>query len=111
MPEGAQGPEISGHRVVSIEALQNAPQPGSNLRYRLVHPAAQRQLNLPQLGHHPLTRRLPPDHETAPRIGSTLMDKSEECERLRFLLPTLAPVHGRKTAELQQPRLLRMEFQ
>jgi hypothetical protein len=39
------------------------------------------------------------------------VDESKECERLRFLLSPLAPVHGRIPAELQQTRLLRMKFQ
>jgi hypothetical protein len=111
MPENVHRPEVPRQRVVSIEALQNAPQPSPDLWQRLVHPAAQRQLILLQLGHHPLIRRLPPDHEPALRTGATVVDKSEESERLRFLIPTLAPVLGREPAELQQPRLLRMEFQ
>ena len=111
MPEGVHRPKISRYSVVLIEALRNAPQPGSDLFQRLVHPAAQRLLNLLQLCHHPLVRRLSPNHEPALRTGSTLVDESEECERLRFLLSPLAPIHGRIPAELQQARLLRMEFQ
>src|SRR5207237_3960927 len=86
-------------------------QPCPNLVHRLVHPSAQRQLNLLQLRHHPLVRRLTPDDEQTPRTGSTLVDESKECERLRFLLSPLAPIHGREPAELQQPRLFWMKFQ
>src|SRR5712692_8328409 len=111
MPEGIHRPKISRHRVVLIVTLRNAPQPCPSLVQRLVHPAAQRLLDLLQLCHHPLVRRLTPDHEQTSRTGSTLMDESEKCERLRFLLSPLAPVHGREPAELQQPRLLRMKLQ
>src|SRR5205085_9528256 len=74
MPEGVHRPEISRHGVVLIEALGNAPQPCPDLVQRLVHPAAQRLLDLLQLCHHPLIRRLTPDHEQTPRTGSTLVD-------------------------------------
>ena len=111
MPEDVHRSKISSHSVVSIVTLQDAPQPCPELLQRLVHPAAQRLLNLLQLGHHPLVRRLSPDREPALRTGSTLMNKSEECKRLRFLLAPPAPVLSRISAELQQPRLLRMEFQ
>ena len=111
MPEGVHRPEISRYGVVLIETLRNAPQPCPDLVQRLVHPEAQRLLDLLQLRHHPLVRRLTPDHEQASRTGSTLVDESKKCERLRFLLSPLAPVHGRESAELQQPRLPRVKFQ
>src|SRR6202163_229344 len=111
IPKDAHRPKISRYSVVLIEALQNAPQPCSGLVQRFVHPAAQRLLNLLQLRHHPLFRRLTPDHKQAPWTAPTLVNESEECERLCFLLSPLAPVHGRKPAELQQTRLLRMKFQ
>ena len=100
IPEDIHRSKISGHCVVSIVTLQNAPQPGSDPAQRLVHPVAQRLLYLLQLCHHSLVRRLSPNHEPALRTGSTLMNESEECERLWFLLSPLAPVHGRKPAEL-----------
>jgi hypothetical protein len=111
MPEGVHGPKISRQSMVPIEAQQNAPQPSPGLRQRLMHPLAQPQLNLLQLRHHPLIRRLTPDHEPARRTRSTLVDKSKERERLRFLLATPVPVFGREPAELQQPRLLCVKFQ
>ena len=73
MPEDVHRSKISGHSVVSIVTLQDAPQPCPDLLQRLVHPAAQRLLNLLQLGHHPLVRRLSPDREPALRTGSTLI--------------------------------------
>jgi hypothetical protein len=107
IPKDANRPKISRNSVVLIEAPQNAPQPCSGLVQRLVHPAAQRLLNLLQLCHHPFFRRLTPDHKQAPWTGPALVNESKECERLRFLLSPLAPVHGRIPAELQQTRLLR----
>jgi len=106
MPKGVHRPKISRHSVVLIETLRNPPQPRPGLRQWLVHPLAQLQLNLLQLCHHPLVRRLPPDHEPTPRTGATLVDKSKKRERFRLLLASLASVHGRESAELQQPRLL-----
>ena len=47
MPQGAQGPKISGHRVVSIEALQNAPQPGLPIDARCC-PSLQGEVALPK---------------------------------------------------------------
>ena len=111
MPKGVHRPKISWYSVVLIETLQNAPQPCPDLVQRLVHPAAQRLLNLLQLRHHPLVRRPTPNRKQTPCTGSTLVDESKECERLWFLLSPLAPVPGRKPAELQQTRLLRMKFQ
>jgi len=109
--ESTHCPKVSRYSVVLIEAPRNAPQPGSDLIQGLMHPAAQRLLNLLQLGHHPLVCRLTPDHEQAPRTGPTLVGKSEERERLRLLFSSLAPVYGREPAELQQARLFWMKFQ
>src|SRR6202162_1139958 len=110
-PKKAHRAKISRYSMVLIEALQNPPQPCSGLVQRFVHPAAQRLLNLLQLRHHPLFRRLTPDHKQAPWTAPTLVNESEERERLWFLLSPLAPVHSRIPAELQQTRLLRMKFQ
>jgi hypothetical protein len=111
MSKGTHGPKISRHSMVLIETLCNAPQPCPDLIERFVHPEAQRLLNLLQLCHHPLIRRLAPDHEQAPWTSPTLVGESKKRERLRFLLAPLAPVHGRKPAELQQPRLFRVKLQ
>jgi len=46
--QSAHRPKSSRHGVVAIVPLQNAPQPGSDLRYRRVHPAAQRLLRVCQ---------------------------------------------------------------
>jgi hypothetical protein len=48
MPKDIHCPKVPGYHVVSIEALQNAPQPSSDLGHRRMHPAAQRLLNLLQ---------------------------------------------------------------
>jgi hypothetical protein len=105
MSKSAHRPKISGHRVIAIVSQQNAPQPGSYLGYRRMHPLAQHLLNLLQLRHHPLLRRLPPDHEPALGVPATLMHEPQKRERLRFPLAPAAPVPGRQPAELQHPRL------
>ena len=63
MPKGLHRSEISRHSVVLIETLRNAPQPCPDLVQRLVHPGPQLLFDLLQLRHHPLVRRLSPDHE------------------------------------------------
>ena len=45
------------------------------------------------------------------RTLATVVNKAEEGKRLRFLLSPLTPILGRKPAELQQPRLVRVKLQ
>ena len=56
--------------------------------------------------------RDPPDGEGIGLVASpTEVGKAQEGESLRFPFPTLLPLSGRIAPELDQPGLLRVEFQ
>src|SRR5580700_7044252 len=75
-----------------------------------MHPASQLLLQLLQFRPHPFARRLTP-YDEAPLLESTVMRESQKVEGLRFSLSTRAPVGLGETPELDQSRLLWMEFQ
>src|SRR5664279_3257644 len=94
LPEGAQLPEISGHSVVLVVAVDDLPKPCTDLARASMHPAAKLDLDGLELRNHPLRRRNTP-----------------EGERLCFSRATPLPIPGSIAPELDQPGLLRMEFQ
>src|SRR5215472_5140174 len=65
-----------------------------------------------ELRDHPLPRSNPPDGERLGLVAlPTEVSKAKEVKRLRFSLTALRPVSGRITPELDQPGLVRVEFQ
>src|SRR3954462_9500717 len=87
------------------------PQPFPDLRNWLVHSLSQRFLEFPQLRHHTIPARLPPELEVAPSGFGTDEYKAEELEGLRFAEPAHLAVSCREAAELDQAGLLRVQRQ
>src|ERR1700694_31653 len=65
-----------------------------------------------ELGHQPLLRRLAPDDERSifPTLP-TVMREAQKREGLRLSLSPLLSVTSGEPPELDQPRLLRVQFQ
>ena len=76
-----------------------------------MHHPAQLLLNNSELCPHPLRRRMPPDHKATCRVRATEVHEPEERECFRLLLPSLPSIGRRKTSELNQPCLFRMNLQ
>ena len=84
---------VARNRVVLVIAQYDLPQPLSDPRRRLVHPAAENCFKSMQLRHHPLLRRLAPDDECAGFLAlPAVMREAQEREGLRLSLSTLLPV-------------------
>src|ERR1035437_2131436 len=91
--------------------VQHTFQPLPDLRYRLVHTAAQRLLDLLQLRLQSFPHRLPSDLAMALSGGSTTVRKPQKRETLRLPFPPRPALPCGVWSELLQPRLLRMQFQ
>ena len=75
-------------------------------------PIPQLSPNSLELGNHPLLRSDPPDGKRLGLVAlPTVVGKAKEVERLRLSLTPLRPVSGCITPELDEPGLIRVEFQ
>ena len=112
LPEGAQLPDIAGRCVVLVVAVDDFPKPCTDVAWAIMHPAAKLDLDCLELRNHPLLRRNAPDGERIGLVASpTVVSKAQEVERLWFSRAALLPISGSIAPELDQPGLLRMEFQ
>ena len=110
-PEGPDGPDVAGHRVVGHVAAHHAAQPPPLLRDGLVPALPELVFDLFQLRPHPLRDGDPPDLETScPRLPADVRE-AEETGRLRLPGAPLLPVRGGEPPELDQPRLARVQLQ
>src|SRR5258708_24905025 len=109
--EGSQGSEDGGHSVVCKEPANHAAEPAALLVDRCMPAAHQPVLDRPQLGVRPIAPRLPFDQETTAPAAPADVGEAEEVEGRRFAKPACSPVRRREAAELDEPRLLRMERQ
>src|SRR4249920_4237971 len=111
MPEGTKLIQISRDGMVLVVTQNYLPEPFTSLRGRIVLPADQFCFYSAQLCHHPLTSRFAPDDETpvAPALP-TVVREAQEREGLWLSLPTPLPVLFGELPELDQSRLLRMQF-
>ena len=103
---------VRRHAVVADVPAHDRAQPLAHLRDGIVHAPPQLGFHLAQLRLQPLANRLPQHREpsVAPLLPAD-MRKAEKVERLRFPFSALLPVLGRERSELQQSRLLGMQFQ
>src|SRR5215469_990284 len=112
VPKGAELIQIARDSMVLVVTLNDLFQPFTDLRCRLVHPAAQFCFQTAQLRHHPLSRRFAPYDETsvAPPLP-TVVREAEKREGFRLSLSALFPNSFGMFPELDQPRLSVMQFQ
>ena len=109
VPKCTQARDVGGHRVVGEVSAHHLAQPVTLLRDRFVHASPQFFLDGSQLGPHPVPARLPLKLEEAPSGAATDVSEPKKVERLRFSKATPRSILGRKAAELDQARLVRMQ--
>lgn len=68
-------------------------------------------LDVRQLGHHAFASRFPPDSEIALLVLAAVTREAQEVERLRFSFPSPFSISLGPFPELDQPRLVRVQFQ
>jgi hypothetical protein len=111
-PENAQLPGVTGHRVVLVVALHNLPKPVADLTRTMVLPVLKLCLDEVELCNHTLLRRNAPDVEgSAAREAPTETREPQEREGLRFSLATPFSISDGEPPELDESRLVRMQFQ
>src|SRR5215475_3692257 len=102
-PEGPDGPDVAGHRVVGHVAAYHAAQPPPLLRDGLVPALLELVFDLFQLCPHPLRDRDPLDLETSRSRLRADVREAEEIERLWLPGAPRRPAHGREpVAEVPQ---------
>src|SRR6202030_1646414 len=98
--------------MVLVITHDNLPKPLTDLARTVVLPALKLGLHGFKLRHHPLRRRDTPDGKgpATPEMP-TIMGEPQEYEGFWFSLATPFSVSEGKPPELNQPRLVRMQFQ
>ena len=109
--EAVQAFEIARHRVVVEVAPQDAAQPFSLLLDWRVTLFPQSLPNGRQRRAHPLLDGAPDDGKSALSGLAADVREAEKIKRLRLAQSLAFPVGSSVAAKLDQPRLLRMEFQ
>src|SRR5665213_1034931 len=112
LTEGAQLPKVARHCVIAVIADDDFAKPCTSLGRAIMHTVTKLSLDGFQLRCHSRFRRNASDGEGSGLVASpTVVSEAQEVERLRFSLsPQLAIANG-VAPELDQPGLLRMEFQ
>ena len=112
LPEGAQLSEITRHCVVAVITDDDATEPCTGLGGAIMHTAMKLTLDGLELRCHARFRCDAPDGEGPGLVPlPTAVGEAQEVERLRFSLSPQLSISGRIAPELDQPGLLRMEFQ
>ena len=98
--------------MVLVIALYNLSEPSADLTRAMVLPALKLCLDDIELRNHPLLRRNAPDVKgSAAREVSTEMREPQKRKGLRFSLATPLSLSDGEPPELDQTRLVRMQFQ
>src|SRR5260370_29900307 len=111
-PKEPQRVLVQGHSVIRDVSTHPRLQPLAYSGDGCMHPSLKFGFPLVQLRLHPFAYRLP--QHCKPSIAPLLyadVRKAQEVERLRFPFSTPLPLVDRKRTELQQSRLLGMQFQ
>ena len=111
LPETRQHRQISRDCMVLVVTVENAFQPSSNLRHRVVHPPAEFLLDFLQFLPPSVAVGNAPDFESPQTVLRADMLEAQKGERLRFPFPTFVPVLPGETPEPDQPSLFFVQFQ
>ena len=109
--EAIQSQQVRWDCMVLEVAIQDPLKPRTNNRYRFVPPLVELLADRGQSCTHTLLGRQPHDLELSFSVRPATMREPKEVERLRSALPPPAPPLSRKTTELNQPRLIRVQAQ
>ena len=109
--EVSQCVPVARHSEVSDMPTHNGLQPLADFRNRIMHTTPQLDLDPLQRRLHALANRLPKHHEpTLPRLPADMLE-AEKIEGLWLAQSSALSVGRRMASELDQPRLLRVQFQ
>ena len=109
--EGVHRIAVAGHRVVSLVPAYHGGQPSSLFGEGQAPAPPELGFQLGQLGPCPFGVGFPPDPEPPAPGGRADVREAQERERLRFSLAPCRPVPGGTPPELDQPGLIRVQFQ
>lgn len=109
--ERMQGPRVRGHRVVCEEARNHRLQPPALLGNGIVHAATQLRLDLLKRRPHAVAPCLAVEQERSTPGLAADERESKKSESLRSTCATPLSAFGRVTTELQQARLLPVQFE
>ncbi len=104
-----QPQQVRRNCMVREVAIQDPSKPRTNQRHGFVSPLVELGPDRGQRRLHALFGRQPHDLELSLSVRSTTVGKAQEVERLRSSLPPPASSLDRKAAELDQPRLVRVQ--
>jgi len=111
LPETCQPVDVPVHREVVEVSPHHASQPFSDYGNRVVHHTPQLRPDRFQRCAHPLLDRHAQDEEPALSGPTATVRESKKVEGLRLSVAPLPSVSFRKTAKLDQPRLVRIQHQ
>ena len=112
LTEGAQLPEVARHCVVLVVAVDDSAEPRTGFGGAIVHTTTKLDLDGLELRCHARFRCDAPDGEGSGLVPlPTVVGEAHEVERRRFSFSSQLSITGSLTPELDQPGLLRMEFQ
>ena len=110
--EDAQLIDVAGNSMVLVVAGYDLVEPYTDLTCAIMLPALKLSLDGFKLRNHSQFRCNTPDGEGL-RLVTTpaVVGEAQEREGLRFTIAALLPITGRIAPELDQPGLIRVEFQ
>jgi hypothetical protein len=118
MPEVAHGETKVSHGMpvtryseITEMPAHNGLQPIANFRNRVMHSPPQLDLNVQQLRLHAFANRLPKHQKPSLLRLPADMLEAEEIKGLRLAQTEPLSVGRRMASELEEPRLLRVQFQ
>src|SRR5580658_2739019 len=112
LPERFKPRQISRNRMVVEIPTDDLFQPGPGFRNRLVHAPSQFRSDTTEFSCRALPHCPAEYRELAAFVDRTAnMSESQKVERFRFPLPCPLPVFCREPPELNQARLVRVQFQ
>jgi len=112
LTEGTELSDVARHCVVLVVAVDDLSEPCTDFAGASMHAATKLNLDGLEFRGHSRFRRNAPHGEGSCLVPlPTVVGEAQEVERRRFSRATLLPISDSIAPELDQPGLLRMEFQ